>query len=89
MKYTTPFALLFFVLGIAFAAVDPAAQGMFNKLDADGDGRITMQEFKAKPEVVKETHMHGYGCFELADVNNDGALDVAEFDAYEEEIPCE
>ena len=88
MKRLTAFALLT-VLGTAFAGVDPAVQAVFNKLDADADGRITRQEFDAKPDVVKETHMHGYGCFEQADVNGDGAVDLAEFDAYEEEIPCE
>ena len=83
------FATLFAALGIAVAAVDPAVKATFDKLDADGDGSITKEEFDAQPDLVKETHLHGYGCFEQADVNEDGSLSLEEFDAYEEEIPCE
>jgi Ca2+-binding EF-hand superfamily protein len=83
------FAALLTVLGIAVAAVDPAVKEMFDKIDTDGDGSITKQEFGAQPELINETHLHGYGCFEQADVNQDGALSLEEYDAYEEEIPCE
>ena len=83
------FAALLTVLGIAVAAVDPAVKEMFDKIDSDADGSITRQEFDAQPDLIKETHLHGYGCFEQADVNQDGALSLEEYDAYEEEIPCE
>jgi hypothetical protein len=83
------FAALLTVLGIAVAAVDPAVKEMFDKIDTDGDGSITKQEIGAQPELIKDTHLHGYGCFEQADVNQDGALSLEEYDAYEEEIPCE
>jgi hypothetical protein len=77
------------MLGIAVAAVDPGVKEMFDKIDTDRDGSITRQEFDAQPDLIKETHLHGYGCFEQADVNKDGALSLEEYDAYEEEIPCE
>jgi Ca2+-binding EF-hand superfamily protein len=83
------FAITLTVLGMAVAAVDPAVKAMFDKLDSDGDGSITKTEFEAQPAVVKETHLHGFGCFELADVDKDSKLSLEEFDAYEEEIPCE
>ena len=83
------FAGLLTVLGIAVAAVDPAVKAMFDKIDSDGDGSITKKEFAAQPDLIKQTHLYGYGCFEQADVNQDGALSLEEYDAYEEEIPCE
>lgn len=86
---TTLVAALVTVAGIAIAGVDPAVKAMFDKIDTDGDGSITRTEFAAQPDLVKETHLHGYGCFEQADVDKDGSLSLEEFDAYEEEIPCE
>jgi len=83
------FATLLTVIGIAVAAVDPAVQEIFDKIDSDGNGSITKQEFDAQPDLIKNTHLHGYGCFEQADVNQDGTLSVEEFDAYEEDVPCE
>ena len=83
------FATLLTVTGLAVAAVNPAVKEMFDKIDTDGDGSITKKEFGAQPDLIKETHLHGYGCFEQADVNHDDSLSLEEFDAYEEEIPCE
>ena len=83
------FAALITVVGSAVADVDPAVKETFGKIDADGDGMITEKEFGEKLDIVKDTHLHGYGCFEQADVNKDGSLSLEEFDAYEEEIPCE
>lgn len=77
------------VAGSAVAEVDPAVKATFDKIDADADGQITQQEFGAKPEIVKQTHLHGFGCFQQADIDKSGTLSLEEWDAYEEEIPCE
>ena len=83
------FASLFTVMGSALAEVDPAVKAIFDKIDGDADGQITEKEFGAKPEIIKETHLHGYGCFQQADIDKSGSLSLEEWDAYEEEIPCE
>jgi hypothetical protein len=83
------FASLFTVMGSAIAEVDPAVKATFDKIDGDADGQITEKEFGAKPEIIKETHLHGYGCFQQADIDKSGTLSLEEWDAYEEEIPCE
>lgn len=51
----------------------PAAQGnTFDTLDANKDGRISMPEASADPNLVES--------FSSADKNGDGYLDSAEFD---------
>ena len=46
--------------------------GSFDALDANKDGRISMPEASADPELVEN--------FSTADKNGDGYLDNAEFD---------
>lgn len=51
----------------------PAGQsGSFETLDANKDGRISMPEASADPELVES--------FSVTDKNGDGYLDNAEFD---------
>lgn len=51
----------------------PAGQsGSFESLDANKDGRISMPEAAADPQLVES--------FSTADQNGDGYLDNAEFD---------
>ena len=71
------------------AKVDPAVKAVFDKVDGDADGQITEKEFGAKLDIIKDTHLHGYGCFQQADIDKSGTLSLEEWDAYEEEIPCE
>ncbi len=66
----TPIAIAFgamFVTSAAFAAED------FAKVDADADGKVTMEEAKAvMPDMSADK-------FKAADKNGDGALDPKEY----------
>ena len=50
---------------------------------------FSQEEVKAQPDVVKDTSLHGYGSFEVADVDDDAQLSEAEFAAFEEPLPVE
>ena len=63
-------ATALFVSSTAFAA-----SADFAKVDANGDGRVTIEELsEAMPEVSEEK-------FKVADANKDGALSPEEFRA--------
>jgi len=58
--------------------VDVEAQ--FKRYDADGDGAITLEELiNGMTEFKDFTREQASYAFELADVNNDGKIDIAEF----------
>lgn len=69
---------------------EQAMPALFGQLDRDGDGYLSRDEvYKTAPELTRWLSVSRFGGFELADVNRDGQLDLAEFAAYEEEIPAE
>lgn len=55
-------------------ATPPSSQGLFETLDKNHDGKISMDEAKASSTVAAS--------FQSADKNSDGALTKAEFGAY-------
>jgi Ca2+-binding EF-hand superfamily protein len=71
------------VILIAFAAPalaqDPA-EGFLQNFDADGDGKVSLQEFKA-PQVQSIEEQ-----FRYMDKNQDGALDTDEIAGFHDEM---
>lgn len=75
-------------------AGDPEA--MFKRLDANGDGKVTKEEFAKMrenlPEKIKEkTKGKGNGqlgdkLFDLMDTNKDGSLSLEEFKKFRERV---
>jgi len=61
----------------------------FNQVDVDGNGYLSKNEVKIRTSATRGLYVSQYGGFELADVNYDGKLDLAEFAAYEEDLPVE
>ena len=74
--------------GISFAESE-SIQHQFMQLDTDSNGVITGNEVNSKPEVTRYMHLHYDGSFSTADVNKDGVIDRAEFNAFEEDLPVE
>lgn len=65
------------VAGFLFATPVLAASEDFEKADADGDGKLTMEEAAVSmPDLTQEQ-------FESADVDGDGMLSLEEFEALE------
>jgi len=64
-------AALGMVAGVAQSAVDESAAEAFKKVDADGDGYVTVQE--------ADTGLISKEIFMAADTNKDGKLDIEEF----------
>ena len=53
---------------------------LITRYDADGDGAITLEELiNGMTEFKDFTREQASYAFELADVNNDGKIDIAEF----------
>lgn len=70
MSVVTVMAVLAFLLAPPVAA--DAKIEMFNRLDVDGNGSISQQEAEAHEDLPE--------VFEDSDVNDDGQLDMGEFE---------
>ena len=69
---STSFLLAGLVLtGNAFAQMEPS---LFEEIDTDHNGAISMKEAKAREDLSKD--------FKMIDSNNDGSLSVDEYTAY-------
>ena len=67
-----PAIALFAAMFAQTASASPAVE-LFKKLDANGDGVLTMKEVESNADIAEN--------FEDGDDNNDGKLDMAEFQA--------
>ncbi len=61
----------------------------FYQLDTDGDGLVSKSEIEAQPELTRGMEVSTYGSFRMGDINSNGYLDQAEFQAIEEVLPVE
>jgi len=73
----------------AHQTIDEVMIAHFNQVDVDGNGYLSKNEVKIRTSATRGLYVSQYGGFELADVNYDGKLDLAEFAAYEEDLPVE
>ena len=72
-QYTVlPAIALFAAMFTQTASANPAVE-LFKKLDADGDGFLIIKEVESKTDITEN--------FEDGDANNDGKLDMNEFQA--------
>ncbi len=71
------------VLGVSVASAADKPQRtpeeMFKRLDANSDGKLTVEEFTAKREGDKAEKAKKY--FARIDKNSDGSVDLEEFKA--------
>lgn len=67
--------IAFMSVSPVFAASDEDATAMFKELDTDGSGTISMDEAEAHPNLA--------GSFAEGDANEDGQLDMEEFQKME------
>ena len=71
------------IAAAAFAGTAFAQAPMFDTIDVDGDGLVTLSEAQAvAPELTEEE-------FAAFDVNADGGLDEGEFEAWAATVPAE
>ncbi|WP_439637637.1 hypothetical protein [Oceanicaulis sp.] len=71
------------IAAAAFAGTAFAEAPMFDTVDVDGDGLVTLSEAQAvAPELTE-------GEFAAFDVNADGGLDEGEFDAWAATLPTD
>ena len=71
------------IAATAFAGTAFAQAPMFDTVDTDGDGVITLSEAQAfAPELTEDE-------FAAYDVNADGGLDEGEFEAWSATLPAE
>ena len=59
----------------------PKPEEIFKKLDADGDGNVTLEEFKKGPKS-KEHPEKAEEIFKKIDANSDGNITLEEFKAH-------
>jgi Ca2+-binding EF-hand superfamily protein len=74
--------------GVAYAD-NELVQNQFSELDKDLSGFITQDEVQSQPDVIRSMNLYYQDSFVLADINQDGVLDLEELYAYEEQIPAE
>lgn len=74
--------------GTAYAGT-ASSQAMFERIDANGDGHLTVEEVRSNPGPIRYSNLYPRGSFSLADINGDGVLNREEFQANEEDIPAE
>ncbi|HCR65225.1 MULTISPECIES: hypothetical protein [Oceanicaulis] len=71
------------IAAAAFAGTAFAQAPMFDTIDVDGDGLVTLSEAQAvAPELTEDE-------FAAFDVNADGGLDEGEFEAWAATVPAE
>ena len=71
------------IAAAAFAGTAFAQAPMFDTIDVDGDGLVTLSEAQAvAPELTEDE-------FAAFDVNADGGLDEGEFEAWAATVPTE
>jgi Ca2+-binding EF-hand superfamily protein len=71
------------IAAAAFAGTAFAQAPMFETVDVDGDGLVTLSEAQAvAPELTEDE-------FTAFDVNADGGLDQGEFDAWAATVPTD
>ena len=75
---TLSFAALLMV-GTGFAADEDKAEKAFKKMDANSDGKVTLEEVKAGKEGDKAAKAEK--AFTRLDKNSDGSLSLEEFKA--------
>ena len=74
--------------GVAYAD-NQLVQHQFRQLDKDLSGFITQDEVQSHPDLIRSMNLYYQDSFLEADVNKDGALNLEELYAYEEQIPAE
>jgi Ca2+-binding EF-hand superfamily protein len=74
--------------GVAYAD-NKLIQKQFNELDRDLSGFISQDEVQSQPNLVRFMNLYYQDSFLMADINQDGVLDLDELFAYEEEISAE
>ena len=74
--------------GVAYAD-NQVIQNQFIQLDKDLSGFITQDEVRSQPDLIRSMNLYYQDSFLMADINQDGALDLEELYAYEEQIPAE
>lgn len=77
------------ILMTGTVAAEPGIIEQFQQLDANQDGIVTEIEVDSRPDLVRYMHLYSYRSFGLADVNEDGHLNEAEFVAFEEVLSAE
>ncbi len=76
------FATPAFAKGNKGAKADKTPEGQFAKLDANSDGKVTLDEYKASPEAVKLAAKKPEAvekAFKKIDADGDGNVTLAEF----------
>ena len=76
------------VSGTTYAG-DRTPHEQFIALDRNADGVLTRNEVRSRPTLIRFMQLYNQGSFSLADVNNDGVLNLEEFTANEEVISAE
>lgn len=71
------------IAAAAFAGAAFAEPPMFDTVDTDGDGAITLSEAQAVAPELTEDEFSAY------DVNADGGLDQGEFEAWAATLPAD
>ena len=71
------------IAAAAFAGAAFAEAPMFDTIDTDGDGVITLSEAQAVAPELTEDEFSAY------DVNADGGLDQGEFEAWAATLPAD